>query len=138
MKLEEIKKTIENIKRGKYTRITYQSETPRNGNIYLKITTMVVRLGIEYKNTNYAKQKDTTGSLKGKTWVTYGYILQGKTDLLLRVYNSFSPKHRAKSKYYCNGKEITKEEYNDGVKKTSSNNIIPCFDIKIKNVIALG
>lgn len=138
MELKELLKAIENIKKGKYTKITYQSETLKNGNVYSKITTMVVRLGIEYNHTSYAINKDTTGELKGKTWIMYSYLLQGKTDILLRVYNSLSPKHRAKSKYYCNGKEITKEEYNNGLNKKSSNNFTPCFDIKIKNIIALG
>ena len=138
MELKELLKAIENIKKGKYTKITYQSETLKNGNVYSKITTMVVRLGINYKKIKYAINKDTTGELKGKTWIMYGYILQGKTDILLRVYNSFSPKHRAKSVYYCNGKEITKEEYNNALNKKPSSNIIPCFDIKIKNIIALG
>ena len=92
----------------------------------------------EYKNTKYAINKDTSGELKGKVWYLYKYILEGKTDYLLRVYPSNNPHHRAKSKYYCNGKEITKEEYNKALNKKPSSNAIPCFDVKIKNVISLG
>jgi hypothetical protein len=138
MTLENIIETIKTIKNGTFTVLNYQSETVKGGNNYLKVTTMVVRIGVEYKNTKYAINKDTSGELKGKVWYLYKYILEGKTDYLLRVYPSNNPHHRAKSKYYCNGKEITKEEYNKALNKKSSSNPIPCFDVKIKNVISLG
>lgn len=138
MTLENIIETIKTIKNGTFTILNYQSETAKGENNYLKVTTMVVRIGVEYKNTKYAINKDTSGELKGKVWYLYKYILEGKTDYLLRVYPSNNPHHRAKSKYYCNGKEITKEEYNKALNKKPSSNAIPCFDVKIKNVISLG
>lgn len=140
MELTTLQTTLETLKKGTYTKITFQSVGTKKGYEYKKITTMVVRLGIDYKNLSENKEKDTFGELKGKSHLDYNnYLLGGKDGkILLRVYPSKNPHHKTKTKYFLNGVEVSKLDYNKALDIKPRTNGLLCFDVNISNIISLG
>lgn len=152
MKLNELNQKIENYKKGTYIKMVHQSFPCTNkGQIdyhkrVRKVTSSVVRLGLEYSNLASQKGKETQGLPYGY-FTKKNYIIENvKNNMFsqqLRVYLSKSVKHKAKVQWYLDDKEVTKEWLYDNGYLTQAqyerkSSIDDCFNISIENIISLG
>ena len=146
MELTAIQGELNKIKKGTFVDMSWgkQLKTKKGiTDIITKESNGNVRLGINYDNMESVKWKREVGEipienqgLKGMEWVTFPYLLRGKTDIHLRVYPIRN--NPIKASYYRNGVEITKEEAKQYCLKSEipdSNGIMPeCLNIKIQNI----
>lgn len=106
MTKQEIMEKLETIKKGVYTKITFQKDL---GNNCVKVTEAVVRLKVNYYNL-----KSVLGKQKSDRKITDIILMEntlfenkeGKTKLRVFTTNN----HRTKSTYYLNGVETDKKE----------------------------
>lgn len=142
MKLNEILQKISQIKKGKFTKATWKSEKVVNGNLYEKVSHGVVRF-VHYYNIKGV-------SVKVKTTTTINNQLQ-PIQTIVKDILTFNPNtnnylvhmattnhHKSKSEYYCNGKPITKEEYEQNVPPRKQTQPMVVFQVKLENLISLG
>lgn len=138
---------------GSYIKIAYDKDMTtvqgkKHGHSVTKMTDMTVRLGINYGNTNFAKNrmKNEANAPVREQWYKHTdnkYIVEHKTNgkEYLQV---FASPNKAKSKYDIDGIQITKNEYEDYIqmgiaKKPSQNNGEICvMTIPIENIKKIG
>jgi hypothetical protein len=157
------------IPNGRFFKMTWKSEVPvfsKFNNMYevTKITTSTVRKGIKYTNTKTYKTKffrkvneNRTDymiapvNFNDKTELPWGHYRAGYENLIIDHTNKAGEKNsylrlyvtpnKPKSKFYLNGKEISKEELKSkGIVKESywtegTNDGV--FNIKIKNILSI-
>jgi hypothetical protein len=142
--VERIENDISKIGKGRFTKMKYKGEIKGAENL-LKITDIVIRIGIEYEKQASVKLERANG--KEKTTRTYNdkiivpnTIFESKDGRKkLRVYVSNNIHHRAKSKFYDNGIEVSKQELLDkGIIKPSKARDVKCFEIFLDNIISIG
>ena len=152
MKLEEYKSL--NLKHGtmhniKWSKILEDKDVLKGfkGGRITKETVGVFRIGVTYENMNINKDK-ITGSLP------YGYfeysneiIYSPSSDTYqLRLTRTGNPNHRTKTRWFLDGKEITKEELiemNALASKQRENKQLtlkdnPVFNVKLKYIVSIN
>lgn len=150
MTLEELKK--QNIRNGKFVYITYKKEfePSKNGKGHkvVKVSTQVVRLGCFYGNIIKNDEGYQPTQEQDKR---FGDFLSGLKNIVSSkdektyfwAYTTNNKKHKAHSKYYVDGVEMTYEQVeNTGYvcksKLKPSNKPCSMFVIKLENLIAIG
>ena len=150
--MKDLQKALQNIKKGVFVTEEHKRQIPlKKGFEHLKVeklTKSIVRLGCKYANLQEVKIKntETKGLSKSLEWVKeYENVLMinQENEISIRFTKSRNPKHKAKTKWFLNGVEITKEElikldclYARDI--TPSKNDSPVFNVKIKDLISLG
>lgn len=151
MLFERAKQIVKNLKKGNfvmvYERPLKTLKSAPNGLVIAKQVRIVVRFGIEFKNTNYHKTKvlngfNSDGSLPWGGWEIYKFFIEHKGEHYLRYFKSSFSHHKPKVKYICNGEELTSEKLEELVKLKyissselkSSENESGCYTINIKHI----
>lgn len=137
MKLNELIKKLETIKKGTFIHIEYKSEkelAKKYGSPKLeKFTNGCYRLGMAYSNLG-ANKNIVTGDLPWGQFVLNNYIIEHKGKYYLRIYTTH---HKSHSQYFLNGVETDKatleQEYNYKSSKPTL-----CFTVPIENILKLG
>lgn len=140
---EKIENQLKGIRKGTFQKFKFKGGIKGIENS-LKITKMVGVIGIEYENKASVKLERANG--KEKTTRTYNdkiivpnTIFEAKDGRKkLRIYVSNNKNHRAKSKYYVNGVEFTKQEMLDMGMKVSKSRECICFEVFLENIISIG
>lgn len=155
MKIQEIIQTIETRKGQNITAVWGKPLKTRKGvnDVVEKITTIIVRGGIEYDNTKVVQEGRENGSLPSENaglpwgeWVQYPYHIAHKDQDYCRFYSAsgvdistggdFIPK----TEYYLNGELTTKDAVQTLclASEFRTNEEKPlCYTIKADNVKAL-
>lgn len=135
MENQEIINKLNNIKKGRFISLKKKKDL---GKGIVKVSDLVIRLGVDYSNMKASEGKEV-GSLPWGNWVKglEGLVIENKNSYYLRVASAYS--NNNKSSYYLNGEEISKEEVAKivGEKKLVSNNP-DVYNIKFENILALG
>lgn len=151
--MKNLEQALQNIKKGVFTTEEHKRQIPlKKGFEHLKVekqTKSVVRLGCKYANLQEIKIKniETNSLSKNLEWIKeYEDILminQETKEISIRLTKSRNSKHKAKTKWFLNGLETTKEEliklgclYAKDI--NSSNYDSPVFNVKVKDLISLG
>lgn len=112
-----------------------------------KITTAVVRSGIDFSNLKSVKEgiksgeRSEVGSLPWGEWIDFPYVIGHKGKEYLRLYPSHAPNHVPNVKYFVNGKEVSKSEVlpyltpSKARELTQPKEAVECFTIKADNVM---
>lgn len=144
---QEILNKLGEIKKGAYVSLKKKKDL---GEGIVKISDIVVRLGVDYANMKINEGRTTPiQPLKWGHWVEglEGYVIEHtkvdkktgeeSTNYYLRVANSYS--NNTKSTYLLNGQEVDKsvvEELVDAKKLESQKADV--YNIKFENILALG
>lgn len=98
--LKDFKQALnERIKVGTYCKVGWQTKRVVNGLEYTKLSIGVAR---------FLKAKDSNVVLVNKQGVEY-----------VRLFLTHNPKHQTKVAYFCEGVQITKDEYENATGETS-------------------
>lgn len=147
MTYEQILKVIEEIKKGTFIQMHFKTAkkpyAQYKGTLVEKETFGTYRLGIGYYNMKDNVDKPRIKSTKGDFELDYENYLFKTTDkngvehYCLRVYTT---NHKAKTTYFMNGQETTKEylKENKVIPFYESKEPLDCFDIRIENIISIG
>lgn len=138
--LAQILSTL-NYKKGTYTSITYVSDL---GNGVYKLSKSCVRLGAtlpKVDNIERDTQQRISFDHKLNCYVIYNEKSE-KTKMFILTTNN--PRHKSKSKYYHNGKEVSIDYLLDNklvtpsrlIRKSSSP--LKCFTPELKNILSIG
>ena len=124
-----------NVKKGKYVALKKKKDL---GHGIVKISDLVIRLGVDYANMKVAEGKEV-GGLPWGHWVEglEGLVIEHKGNYYLRVANSYS--NNGKSTYLLNDQEISKEEVVAilGEKKVEGSQA-DVYNIKFENILELS
>lgn len=135
MEKQQILNKVKDLKKGAYVSLV---KTKDLGAGVLKITNMVIRLGVEYSHMK-ANLNKVCGSLPWGNWLTNyeGLVIEHKGQLYLRVANSYT--QNSSSEYYYNGSKVSKEFVISliGEKKLASKPS-DVYCIKFDNIIKIG
>ena len=121
------------IKKGQFTRATWQSvKTTKDGNEYKKVSNGVIRFvaygnikGVEVKGKVNPNEECLIPNTLYHNTNTGSYLVQlAKTNI------------KPTCVYYCNGEEITKEQYE--MANPSKPNPSEIFRVKLENLLELG
>lgn len=134
MNLNELQQTLTLVKKGQFTKATWQSEKNVNGVQCKKVSKGVVRLvkyanikGVEIKGKNNANETATIENVLYYNEKTNNYLVQLATTNV-----------KAHCTYYLNGEQVSQEEYELINKPRTSNGKKLIFRVKLENLIALG
>lgn len=117
----------------------------REGAQVTKVTKGVYRLGISARSIASYDYKNA--GLKGKEWLVYPFLLQGKEEALIRLNRTLNPFQKPTVEWFVeiNGevRATTKEEaLEKGWVVPSEVNPkpfeAPFFDVKLSNIISIG
>jgi len=135
MNNEQILVKLKEFKKGTYVNLV-KTKTYKKG--VVKITAMVMRLGVDYSHMK-ANLDKVCGPLPYGKWLENfeGFVITHNNNLYLRIATTYV--HKSDSKYYYNGNEITKEEAIaiEGASqfKSSTSDV---YNIKFENIVQLG
>lgn len=148
MTLSELCEKIAIIIKGAFVPATWQSTVPtpkKDGHIVIKVTTGVVRIGVDYSHIKTVKEAGLgTNPLPGDDkWKYFPYIIEGKNGLKLRLTRVNNPIHHPHSYYLVDGKKMTKEEviatgYVAPSYLQPHSPDSPIFTVRVENLISLG
>lgn len=148
------------LKKGAYVKFSFKSikkalkayEKEHGETTIEKYTEGIVRLGIDYRNTNTYRQKCLTATPMASHPSPYDSPVSGYEHLLIKTDKGdgnvsyklkvFASKtaSKMKSKWYLNGEEVTEQDL-DGImckqSKPSQDDFI-VFTIKLDNLISIG
>lgn len=138
--MEELKEFLAERKSGVFTKIVYATKIADN---CFKIVEMVVRFKINYyhmeKVMAAAKSAETTKEKKMNDIILLENALFHNTNTDKTRLRCYTTKHKAKSTYYYNGKEISKKELIEmGIVKDKPKAECLCFTINASNIISIG
>lgn len=131
---------LQTIKKGVYHNATWKSEKVVENVNYTKVSNGRVKLA-KYKNLKVviAKQSEKApmeieNKTNNKQWLIDDVLFKNtKTgNLLVQLCTTGS---KTKSKYYANGVEITKSEYESVIKPNTNGVVPPVFSVKLENLI---
>lgn len=162
MKIEELVKILNKKNNGSFFKIHWTTnlnskqtaKSKNNGDLILKDTFATVRKGVEYKNIKHVQEilmskgqykiDPITGKpevfSEGMSWGNWvdgyeGLLIENKGEVYVRLYTS---PNKPNSKYFLNGKEISKDELKElGVMQKSywsKYEPTDCMTVKIKNI----
>lgn len=151
MELNVLNQTMTTIKKGAYTKATWQSYPLKSGaykDRIRKVTNGIVRVGIEFSHLSENKGR-TTGALSYGTWHKKNYVIENVNkdkvvSYLVRLYPSKCKNHRSEITWYFDDKIVSSEWLieNGYAKKEqlfkSSNEPLLCFNVGLQNLISLG
>lgn len=154
MELNVLNETMINVKKGCYTKATWQSFPLKNksqmeySHRVKKVTSGVVRVGIEYGNLSSMVGKEITPRANHK-WFSKNYITSvvDENEVVqqykVRLYTSKCKHHRTHTTWYFDDMEVTKEwllenGYMTKSQYNSTKGDIPFFEVPIENLISLG
>ena len=125
-----------NLKHGIYHKAQWQSIKSINGNEYKKVSNGIVRV-VKYSNLKVVKAKlsEQAPKTESKTqWLIEDLLFfnENTKNYLVRLGTT---NHKAKSKYYVNGNEVSKEDFENVVKPNGGNQ--PVFSVKLENLISI-
>ena len=138
--LEELQEFLAERKSGVFTKITYAVKITDN---CFKVVEMVVRFKINYyhmeKVIAAVKSAETTKEKKMNDIILLENALFHNLNTDKTRLRCYTTKHKAKSTYYYNGKEISKKELIDmGIVKDKPKAECLCFTINASNIISIG
>lgn len=132
---QEILNKLGEVKKGRYISLKKKKDL---GEGVVKISDLVIRLGVEFANMKINEGREV-GALPWGHWVEglEGLVIEHKGNYYLRVASAYS--NTNKSTYYLNDKPISKEEVVAmlGEKKVQSGNP-DVYNIKFENILELG
>ena len=151
--MKDLQKALQNIKKGVFVTEEHKRQVPlKKGFEHLKVekvTKSVVRVGCKYANLQEIKIKniETNSLSKNLEWIKeYENILminQETNEISIRFTKSRNKNHKAKTKWFLNGVETTKDAliklgclYSRDINSSSYDS--PVFNVKIKDLISLG
>lgn len=154
MLLVEVNQKVNELKKGAYTKATWCSFPLKNksqieySHRVKKVTSGVVRLGIEYANLSSMVGKEISPRANHK-WQSKNYVTavvdenQVVKQYKVRLYTSKCKHHRAHTTWYFDDMEVTKEwllenGYMTKAQYDSVKGEIPFFEVPIENLISLG
>lgn len=139
---QEILNKLGEVKKGRYISLKKKKDL---GEGVVKISDLVIRLGVDYANMKINENRETPiQPLKWGNWVEglEGLVIehtnkQGEKHYYLRVASSYS--NNTKTSYLLNGVEISKEEVINkiGEKKITSSNP-DVYNIDFLNILTIG
>lgn len=135
MEISNLQKFIQTYKKGTYTKACWKSEKVINGKTYSKISNGVIR----FVNYGSVKQTTTTNKNTNQTAIIKNvcFFNANTNNYLVHMFVSKNPNHKTKSSYYCNGIEISENEYKENV-KSNNGKIDLMFVKKVQDIISLG
>lgn len=136
MNLQDIQNFMATYKKGTYTKAQWKSTKVVEGQTYEKVSNGVVRF------VSYNSVKKTTNTTKSNpnqiTIIENVCFYNSKTNNhLIHLYVSKNAKHKTKTRYYLNGAEISKQDYENKV-KSSKGTIDLMFTKNLNDIISLG
>ena len=123
METSKLNEKLGQIHNGSFHTLIYAKQIKtRDGSTVVKTTRMTVRIGLAYANLSENIGKETGPLPNGQKWVDNLKLLESKEGrLMLRVYPTKNPRHKARSEFSRDGKPTTMEELIDlGVVAPSS------------------
>ena len=153
---------LDKINNGRFFKASWSSEVPvkkefENRYVVSKVTISTVRKGIQYSNTKAYREKlysrigmehsenSKENSLPWGKWLIPNLLIEhtnknGEYNIYLRLYSTVN---KPESRYYINGKEVSKEGlYNMGIVKDSYWNRKGTedgvFTVNIANILSVG
>lgn len=136
--------------KGQFCSITYRrplkllKEYVNKGMVGEKLTSMMVRAGVDYTHIQNVIEKNESGELKsdgllrGRKWIFFPYILQSeKTGKLLFRFYTVKGK-RANSRYFIDGNEVAEEvlpTYCLSSEYREREGTLDCFDLPIETIL---
>ena len=140
MSEEEIVNFLQQRKSGVFTKVKYATKIDENT---FKIVEMVVRFKINYYHMEKVMAKRKNEEIKANKTnndiVLLNFAIYENTNTKKKRLKCFTTKHRAKSTFYHLGNEISKQSLIDmGIIKEKAKIDIPCFDVCLDNILALG
>lgn len=137
--LEELQEFLAERKSGVFTKITYAVKITDN---CFKVVEMVVRFKINYyhmeKVIAAAKSAETKEKKMNDIILLENALFHNLNTDKTRL-RCYTTKHKAKSTYYYNGKEISKKELIEmGIVKEKPKAECLCFTINASNIISIG
>ena len=132
---------------GQFTRVTFQSVVATSAKFkglnILKVTTAVVRSGINFANLGSVKdgiengERSEVGSLPWGTWINFPYIIGHKEKTYVRLYPS---NHIPKVTYFVDGIETAKAEILNYVTASKAASMLEakkpeCFTLTNTNIL---
>lgn len=151
MLLVELNQKVSSLKKGAYTKATWQSFPLKSGpykDRIRKVTSGVVRVGIDFSHLS-ENQGRTTGALSYGSWHKKNYVIENVSknnvvSYLVRLYPSKCKNHKKTTLWYFDNELVTSEwliengyAKQEQLFKTSSGPI-QCFNVGIENLISLG
>jgi hypothetical protein len=134
---------------GQFVKVSFKStKKPAaafKGTELTKVSSGVFRAGIDFANLSSVKdgiangEREAVGSLPWGEWVSFPYIIAHKGEQYIRLYPSVG--HKVEVKYFVNGKEVAKDEFNGFLTPSDakpSAEAVECFTIKASNLISVG
>lgn len=135
MTINNIEKFFKKYHKGTFTKAMWKSEKIINGETFTKETTGVVRF-VKYANIQgvEVKGKANPNEITLDQWC---FLIQNQKTGNINIQVA-TTNHKTHSKYYRNGKEIDKQEYETFVKPQTNKAPLVVFRININNLISLG
>ena len=154
MLLVEVNQKVNELKKGAYTKATWCSFPLKNksqieySHRVKKVTSGIVRLGIEYANLSSMVGKEISPRANHK-WQSKNYVTavvdenQVVKQYKVRLYTSKCKHHKSHTTWYFDDMEVTKEwllenGYMTKAQYDSVKGEIPFFEVPIENLISLG
>ena len=134
---QEILNKLGDVKKGRYVSLKKKKDL---GEGIVKISELVIRLGVDYANMKINEDRTTPiQPLKWGHWVEglEGLVIEHKGSYYLRVASSYS--NTTHSYYYKDDKQITKEDVIALIGEKKLKSVNPdVYNIKFENIIELG
>ena len=122
-----------NLRHGVFHKASWKSEKVVNGVEYTKVSNGVVRI-VKYRNIKQVKAKLSVKAPSSKQWLIEDLLSYNQNTGNYLV--SLGTTHiKPSSKYYVNGKEVNKEEYEMVIKPNTNDSVI--FSVKLENLISI-
>ena len=135
MENNEVFDRLNKAKRGRYVSIRKKKDL---GKGVVKISDLVIRLGVDYANMKINEGRQV-GSLPWGHWVPgfEGFAIEHKGTFYLRVANGYT--RHGKSMYFLNGVEIGRDAAVAIVgEKALSSGESAVYNIKFENIVSMG
>ena len=138
MQEKQLREFLETYINGRYVKAQWQSITQTKNYTLVKKSSGVVRMGIAYSHLKQNKDVETKGLSYGHFEID-NVLIEHNGKKQVRMYPSACPKHRTHTTYIYNGVEKTKQELIEmGVLDSKPRKAVPCFNVKLENLISLG
>ena len=122
------------VKKGRFTKATWQSIKVINGDEYKKVSQGVVRF-VAY---GHIKGVSVVGKVNTNEQCVIPNILYFNTNTNNYLVQMAKTKNKAHCKYYINGNEVDKATFEQGNHQRKVSQPSPIFRIKLENLLALG
>ena len=134
MTKNKFEKIYATIKRGAFTKASWQSVAQVNGDEYQKVSQGVVRFvrygaikGVVVKGKANPNETSPLPNALFHNSNTGSWLVQFATTTI-----------KPKVKYFINGEEVGKSQFELGVKPKKSSQDSPVFRVRLENVLSLG